>query len=91
MRPCGATDRMDPTLEKETRMGKPLRPLMAAITATLLALATSPSSALAEKEKTDCTDHCAEKAAQYCEDLEGWRCNVYIWGCLAGCNINKIG
>ena len=55
---------------KEKGMRKGLRLLMAAMTTTLFALATNPSDALAEKEKTDCTDHCAERAARYCEDLE---------------------
>lgn len=72
-------------------MGRRLRPLTAAMTLALFALAASPSNALAEREKKDCTDHCADRAAQYCEDIDSWKCSVYIWGCLAGCNVNKIG
>ncbi len=71
-------------------MRRRLGPLMAATSTIFFALAASPADALAEKEKKDCTDHCAESAARYCDDLENWRCDVYIWGCLAGCNINKI-
>ncbi len=72
-------------------MRNPLRLLMAALIATLVALPASPSTALAERESVDCTDYCAESAARNCDDLDSWRCNVYIWGCLAGCNVSKIG
>lgn len=73
------------------RMLRLWKPAVAVMATTLLALGASPSDARAEKEKRDCTDHCADRASRYCEDLESWRCDVYIWGCLAGCNVNKIG
>jgi hypothetical protein len=72
-------------------MGRPMKPLMALLATILFALGASPSDVRAEKETRDCTDHCADRASRYCEDLESWKCNVYIWGCLAGCNVNKIG
>ena len=66
------------------------------LTAALAALAlagfvtgVTPPEALAEKAKTSCTDYCGEKAAETCEEIDSWRCNLYIAGCLAGCNVNK--
>jgi hypothetical protein len=66
------------------------------LTAALAALAlagfvtgVTPPEALAEKAKTSCTDYCGEKAAENCEEIDSWRCNLYIAGCLAGCNVNK--
>ena len=49
----------------------------------------TPPEALAEKAKTSCTDYCGEKAAENCEEIDSWRCNLYIAGCLAGCTVNK--
>ncbi len=46
-----------------------------------------PPEALARK--ASCTDYCGEKAAENCEQIDSWRCNLYIAGCLAGCNVNK--
>ncbi len=40
--------------------------------------------------KVSCTDWCAEKAAANCEDVDSWRCSLYIAGCLAGCNVEKL-
>ena len=66
------------------------------LTAALAALAlagfvtgVTPPEALAEKAKTSCTEYCGEKAAENCDDIDSWRCNLYIAGCLAGCNVNK--
>jgi hypothetical protein len=72
-------------------MGSRKTSALAALAAALLVFAASPPAALGEKTK-DCTDHCAEKAAESssCEDLENWRCDLFIWGCLAGCNIAKL-
>ncbi len=62
---------------------------IAALAIALLATGAVPGEALAEKSGVSCTDYCGEKAAENCEDLESWRCNLYIAGCLAGCNVNK--
>lgn len=66
------------------------------LTAALAALAlagfatgVTPPEALAEKAKQSCSDYCGEKAAENCEEIDSWRCNLYIAGCLAGCNVNK--
>jgi hypothetical protein len=44
---------------------------------------------LAEKAKVSCSDYCGEKAAENCDEIDSWRCNLYIAGCLAGCNVKK--
>ncbi len=37
-----------------------------------------------------CTEHCGERAAAHCEDIDSFECGFYILGCLAGCRISKI-
>ena len=68
-----------------------LTPALAALAAALLTFGASPPDAFGEKAKS-CSDHCAEQAAKAssCADMENWRCDLYIWGCLAGCNIGKL-
>ena len=62
---------------------------IAALAIAGFATGVTPPEALAEKAKTSCSDYCGEKAAQNCEEIDSWRCNLYIAGCLAGCNVNK--
>ena len=62
---------------------------IAALAIAGLATGVTPPEALAEKAKTSCSDYCGEKAAQNCVEIDSWRCNLYIAGCLAGCNVNK--
>lgn len=66
----------------------------AALAALLLLLSgpapgIGPGDARAETA-VSCTDWCAEKAAANCERIDSWRCSLYIAGCLAGCNVNKL-
>ncbi|MFQ5746052.1 MAG: hypothetical protein ACE5HF_02380 [Gemmatimonadota bacterium] len=47
--------------------------------------------ALARTTKTvDCTDYCAERAAEHCERIDSWRCSWYILGCLGGCKLAQL-
>ena len=62
---------------------------IAALAIAGFATGVTPPEALAEKAKTSCSDYCGEKAAQNCEEIDSWRCNLYIAGCLAGCNVSK--
>ena len=63
----------------------------AAIAALMIACfgtGITPGPALAEKS-VSCTEYCGEKAAENCDEIESWRCSLYIAGCLAGCNVKK--
>lgn len=75
--------------EREESMRRRLAAAIAALTIAGVATGVTPSEALAEKATVSCSDYCGEKAAANCEDLESWRCNLYIAGCLAGCNVKK--
>jgi hypothetical protein len=46
--------------------------------------------AVRAESSVSCSDWCAEKAAANCERIDSWRCSLYIAGCLAGCNVNKL-
>jgi hypothetical protein len=72
-------------------MRRRVTPALAAAAVGLCALGANPPDALGEKAKS-CSDHCAEQAskAESCADMENWRCDLYIWGCLAGCNIGRL-
>jgi hypothetical protein len=57
----------------------------------LLGLAVPPpASAAATARPVECQDYCAERAAEHCERIDGWKCTWYILGCLAGCNIASL-
>ena len=70
-------------------MRRRLTAALAALTLAGFVTGAAPPEALAEKAKVSCSDYCGEKAAENCEDIENWRCSLYIVGCLAGCNVNK--
>lgn len=70
-------------------MRRRLTAALAALAFAGLASGIAPADVLAGKAKASCSDYCGEKAAENCEEIESWRCNLYIAGCLAGCNVNK--
>jgi len=61
------------------------RKLLLAAAAVALALG-QPAPALAR----DCEDICAEKAVNECENIDSFKCSMYIAGCLSGCSFGKI-
>jgi len=38
----------------------------------------------------DCTEYCARKAVEKCDDVTSTWCNAYIVGCLAGCGVSHL-
>ncbi|TFG63293.1 MAG: hypothetical protein E4H28_06590 [Gemmatimonadales bacterium] len=59
----------------------------------LISLAGSPAGAdarVATVTGIDCTEYCAEKAVEKCDDVTSTWCNAYIVGCLAGCGISHL-
>lgn len=56
---------------------------MTALTALVLG---QPAPALAR----DCEDICADKAVEWCEDLDSVKCGAYIAGCLLGCSVGQL-
>lgn len=38
----------------------------------------------------DCTEYCAGKAVEKCDDVTSTWCNAYIVGCLAGCGVSHL-
>ncbi len=70
-------------------MRRRLTAALAALTLAGLVIGVTPPEALAETAQVSCSDYCGEKAAENCEDIENWRCSLYMIGCLAGCNVSK--
>jgi len=61
--------------------------------AALIYLAGSPpgvDARTATASDTECTEYCAEKAVEKCDDVTSTWCNAYIVGCLAGCGISHL-
>lgn len=48
-----------------------------------------PQAARAQQEKS-CEDLCGELAAANCENIDSFKCAMYIMGCLVGCSVEKI-
>ena len=70
-------------------MRRRLTAALAVLTLAGFVTGVTPPEALAEKATVSCSDYCGEKAAENCDDIDSWRCNLYIAGCLAGCNVKK--
>lgn len=69
-----------------------MRPMFLAL-ATLLALlggAAGVEAETAARPESDCTEYCALKAVERCDDVTSTWCNAYIVGCLAGCGISHL-
>ncbi len=62
------------------------RRLMLLTAATTVLALGQPATALAK----DCEDTCGELAAKNCEDIDSFKCALYIMGCLAGCSVGEI-
>ena len=60
--------------------------------AIIAAVAGGSTAADAEvaREPEDCTEYCARKAVEKCDDVTSTWCNAYIVGCLAGCGISHL-
>ena len=60
--------------------------------AAITAVAGGGTAADAEVTRIpdDCTEYCAEKAVEKCDDVTSTWCNAYIVGCLAGCGISHL-
>lgn len=59
----------------------------------LVVLAGGPPRAdarTANVAEVDCTEYCAQKAVERCDDVTSNWCNAYIVGCLAGCGISLL-
>ncbi len=48
-----------------------------------------PEAARAQQEES-CEDLCGELAAANCENIDSFKCAMYIMGCLVGCSVEKI-
>lgn len=60
------------------------------LTVLLTLAGPAPARAAASAGPALCQDYCAERAAQYCDRIDSWKCAWYILGCLAGCNIASL-
>lgn len=56
------------------------------VTALMAAGLGQPAPALAR----DCEDICADKAVEWCDDLDSVKCGAYIAGCLLGCSMGQL-
>ncbi len=66
-------------------MGKKL--MLLAATATL---ALGQPQAVPAKEAKGCEDLCGELAAKNCDNIDSFKCAMYIMGCLVGCSVEKL-
>lgn len=63
---------------------------------TLMLLAAAVALGLGQpplaqaKEEASCEDLCGELAAKNCENIDSFKCSLYIMGCLVGCSVEKI-
>lgn len=64
------------------------RSLLTLSAALALATAATPTRAPAVPSAEACQDRCAEGAAQTCQRIDSWYCDIYIIGCLAGCGLS---
>ena len=65
------------------------RVLLLAVIAAALGGSTAADAEVTH-EPEDCTEYCARKAVEKCDDVTSTWCNAYIVGCLAGCSISHL-
>ncbi len=42
------------------------------------------------QEGASCEDLCGELAAKNCDNIDSFKCALYIMGCLVGCSVEKL-
>ncbi len=60
------------------------------LVAAALALTLGQPQHAFGKEESSCEDICGEQAAGNCEDIDTFKCAMYIIGCLVGCSVEKL-
>jgi len=68
-----------------------MRRTLLSLTAVAVLAATPPLTPPVEaaaRPPVDCTEFCGEKAAESCQRIDSLWCALFIFGCLAGCNLS---
>lgn len=60
------------------------------LVAAALAMALGQPQHVFAKEESGCEDICGELAADNCEDIDTFKCAMYIIGCLVGCSVEQL-